>query len=133
MVVGLVSLAPVCLRAQSPSADLSGTWEAETPDGPQTVIVRSDSSASFGEEMVRWRLLADTIYIQFGDEWVGYNFLLQGDLLTLSGGDLEEPVTLKRIGPALPQGGSGSTELVMSPRLSSPANTRGQDPDSKLK
>ncbi len=115
MVVLLVSLAPACLRAQSPTADISGTWEAETPDGPQTVIVRSDSSASFGEETVRWRLLADTIYIEFGDEWVGYNFLLQGDLLTLSGGDLEEPVTLQRVGPALPQGGGGSTELVRNP------------------
>jgi hypothetical protein len=113
--VSLVSLVPVCVGAQSPTADISGTWEAETPDGPQTVIVRSDSSASFGEETVRWKLLADTIYIEFGDEWVGYNFLLQGDLLTLSGGDLEEPVILKRIGPALPQGGGGSTELVKSP------------------
>jgi len=116
LVVSLVSLTPACLRAQSPTGDISGTWEAQTPDGPQTVIVRSDSSASFGDETVRWRLLADTIYIEFGDEWVGYNFLLQGDLLTLSGGDLEEPVTLKRVGPALPQGGGRSTELVRNPR-----------------
>ncbi len=116
MIVLLFLPAPLCLKAQSSAGDISGTWEAETPDGPQTVIVRPDSSASFGEETVRWRLLADTIYIEFGDEWVGYNFLLQGDLLTLSGGDLEEPVILKRIGPAPPQGGGGSTQLMTSAR-----------------
>jgi hypothetical protein len=84
---------------QAQASDITGTWQADTPDGPQTVVVRADSSASFGEETVRWRVSADTVYIQFGDEWVGYNFELDGDLLTLSGGDLEEPITLRRVGP----------------------------------
>jgi hypothetical protein len=85
---------------QAQASDITGTWQADTPDGPQTVVVRADSSASFGEETVRWRVSADTVYIQFGDEWVGYNFELDGDLLTLSGGDLEEPITLRRVGPS---------------------------------
>jgi hypothetical protein len=79
---------------------LEGTWKAETPDGPQTVIVRADSSASFGDETVRWRLVADSIFIAFGDEWMVYNFALRGRRLTLSGGDLEEPIVLDRVGPA---------------------------------
>lgn len=98
-------LATPTLVAQS-TPDISGTWEVDTPEGPQTVVVRQDSSASFGEEIVRWRMIADTIFIAFGDEWVGYNYLLHGRTLTLSGGDLEEPYDLKRIGPpsALPDG-----------------------------
>lgn len=80
---------------------LDGTWKAETPDGPQTVVVRADSSASWGDETVRWRLLADSIFIAFGDEWMVYNFALRGRKLTLSGGDLEEPVVLERVGPAV--------------------------------
>ena len=93
------------LRAQS-TPDITGTWQVDTPDGPQTVVVRPDSSASFGEEIVRWRMIADTIFIAFGDEWVGYNYRLRGRTLTLSGGDLEEPYDLTRIGPAsaLPNG-----------------------------
>jgi hypothetical protein len=79
---------------------LDGTWKAETPDGPQTVIVRTDSSASFGDETVRWRIVADSIFIAFGDEWMVYNFALRGRRLTLSGGDLEEPIALERVGPA---------------------------------
>lgn len=78
---------------------LDGTWKAETPDGPQTVIVRADSSASFGDETVRWRIVADSIFIALGDEWMVYNFAVRGRKLTLSGGDLEEPIELERVGP----------------------------------
>lgn len=92
----IVALAGLGWQAQA--TDITGTWQADTPDGPQTVIVRADSSASFGDETVRWRVDADTVFILFGDEWVGYNFELDGDLLTLSGGDLEEPITLRRVG-----------------------------------
>lgn len=79
---------------------LEGTWKAETPDGPQTVVVRADSSASFGDETVRWRIVADSIFLALGDEWTVYNFALRGRRLTLSGGDLEEPIVLDRVGPA---------------------------------
>jgi hypothetical protein len=92
-----LALAPPTLAAQAGFPDLVGTWEAETPDGPQAITIRADSTASFGDETVRWRVNADTIYILFGDEWVGYNFALEGKALTLWGGDLEEPVTLERI------------------------------------
>ncbi|MBE0592555.1 MAG: hypothetical protein IH616_09160 [Gemmatimonadales bacterium] len=83
--------------------DLSGTWEAESADGPVTIIVRPDSSASFGDEIVRWRIVADTVYLAIGGEWLGYNYALRGSVLTLSGGDLEEPIDLKKLGPPTPR------------------------------
>jgi hypothetical protein len=103
--IAVLCLATPALVAQN-TTNISGTWEVETPDGPQTVVVRQDSSASFGDEIVRWRMIADTIFIAFGDEWVGYNYVLRGRTLTLSGGDLEEPYDLERVGPpsALPEG-----------------------------
>jgi hypothetical protein len=107
---------PIVARAQSAALDVSGTWEAETPDGPQTIVVRPDSTASFGEETVRWRIVADTIYIEFGDEWMGYNYELEGDLLTLSGGDLLDPVTLKRVGPPSMSCAASRDELRGRPR-----------------
>jgi len=38
--------------------------------------------------------------IALGGEWETYRMKLKGDKLTLSGGDLSEPITLKRTGPA---------------------------------
>ena len=95
-------LLPLSLYAQRPQTDLSGSWRAETPDGPQTIVVRSDSTVSIGEETVRWRVHADTIFVLFGEEWLGYNFEIRGDTLTLSGGDLMDPVVLVRVGPPAP-------------------------------
>jgi len=81
---------------------LGGTWKAETPDGPRSVIIRADSSASYGDETVRWRLQGDSLHIAFGDEWMVYRYKLKGTKLTLSGGDLEDPIILKRSGPPTP-------------------------------
>lgn len=92
------------LSAQKgPPVLLAGTWNAVTPDGPRTVIIRADSSASYGDETVRWRVVGDSIHIAFGDEWMVYKFQVKGNRLTLSGGDLEDPISLKRTGPATPR------------------------------
>lgn len=93
---------PLTAFGQSAKVDLTGTWRAETPEGPTEVIVRPDSSASVGEETVRWRIVDDSIHIAFGDEWMVYGFVLQSSRLVLSGGDLEEPMELEHVGPPTP-------------------------------
>src|ERR1051326_6205679 len=75
---------------RTPNIQLVGTWKAETPDGPRSIIIRADSSASYGDAPVRWRLRGDSIHIAFGDEWMVYHYKLKGTKLTLSGGDLKD-------------------------------------------
>lgn len=116
--VTLVCLAsPLAAQSTASGPDISGTWEVDTPDGRQQVVVRPDSSASFNDEIVRWRVYENLLYIAFGDEWVGYNFELRGGKLTLSGGDLEEPLTLDRVGPPkpLPEGATVPPEPPFKP------------------
>ena len=98
-----LALAAPAAAAQTAAPDLRGTWKAETAEGPHEIIVRADSSASFGDEIVRWRIVADSIFIALGDEWLVYNFVVDGRRLTLSGGDLVDPITLERIGPPTPR------------------------------
>ena len=93
-------LLPAALPAQQSS--ITGTWVAKvkSKDGPQQVIIRSDSSASWGKETVRWRWPSPTeIKILLGGEWETYAIELKGDKMKLSGEELDEPVTLKRVGP----------------------------------
>jgi hypothetical protein len=83
---------------------LLGTWQFDLTQGPKkqgprTVIVRADSSASYGDETVRWRLVGDSLALALGGEWVNYRLKLKGRRLTLSGGDLTEPVTFDFVGP----------------------------------
>ena len=84
-----------------PRARLEGKWQAKTDDEIRNIIVRSDSSAQFGDQVARWRVVGDSLWLTLGDGvWQVYGMKLDGDKLTLSGGDLEKSVTLRRVGPA---------------------------------
>lgn len=93
----------VVLAAQG-RARLDGTWQARAGDEIRRIMVRSDSSAQFGDEVARWRVVGDSLWITLGDGvWQVYGMRLAGDKLTISGGDLEKPVTLRRVGPPAPR------------------------------
>ena len=90
----LVAGAPSRGAAQTAvKSSLIGTWKFDLKqgpkkEGPRMVIVRQDSSASYGTQTVRWRLLGDSLALALGGEWVNYRLKLKGKRLTLSGGDL---------------------------------------------
>ncbi|HLZ44549.1 MAG TPA: hypothetical protein VKQ05_02630 [Gemmatimonadales bacterium] len=80
---------------------LTGNWQAKTGDEIRNIMVRGDSSAQFGKDVARWRVVGDSLWITLGDGvWQVYGMKIAGDKLTISGGDLEKPVTLRRVGPA---------------------------------
>ncbi len=80
---------------------LEGKWQAKAEDEIRNIMVRSDSSAQFGDQVARWRVVGDSLWLALGDGvWQVYGMKLGTDKLTLSGGDLDKPVTLRRVGPA---------------------------------
>ena len=102
LLVLLVGLGPR-LAAQTAlhRSHLEGKWQAKTEDEIRNIMVRGDSSAQFGDQVARWRIVGDSLWLALGDGvWQVYGMKLEGDKLTLSGGDLEKPVTLHRVGPA---------------------------------
>jgi hypothetical protein len=107
VVVG--TILPTVAPAQTAGkGSLIGTWKFDLKqdpkkDGPRTVIVRPDSSASYGTQTVRWRLVGDSLALALGGEWVNYKYKFKGKRLVLSGGDLNEPVTFDRLGPPTPR------------------------------
>lgn len=102
LVLGVLLVTNARLSAQQ-APPVLGTWQAELKedrkDAPRIVIVRPDSSASYGTETVRWRLKPDSIMLALGGEWVTYRLQIKSNRLTLSGGDLTKPVSLTRVGP----------------------------------
>ena len=80
---------------------LEGDWQAKTDDGIRHITVRADSSAQFGDQVARWRVVGDSLWLTLGDGvWMVYGLALTKDKLTISGGDLQKPATLRRLGPA---------------------------------
>lgn len=106
-IAGLVLLsAPAAAVAQQQA--IVGTWQFDAnqgprSDGPRTVVVRPDSSASYGTETVRWRILGDSLSLALGGEWVNYRMRMKQKKLTLSGGDLTKPMIFQLIGPPSPR------------------------------
>ncbi|HEY7195290.1 MAG TPA: hypothetical protein VH439_16225 [Gemmatimonadales bacterium] len=91
----------VMLVALQVPVKLTGDWQAKSGDEIRHIMVRSDSSAQFGKDVARWRVVGDSLWITLGDGvWQIYGMKLAGDKLTISGGDLEKPVTLRRVGAA---------------------------------
>ncbi len=105
-----VLVAPLALSAQATRPDVTGTWRVaegtDTGNGPREVVIRADSSASWGRETVRWRLQGDRgqrIWIAIGGEWEIYDLRVRANDITLSGGGLKKSVTLRKAGPATPR------------------------------
>ena len=106
ILLGAVLLAPRV--AQGQQVAILGTWkfdlkQDQKKEGPRIVIVRPDSSASYGTQTVRWRIAGDSLALALGGEWVNYRLKLKGKSLTLSGGDLNEPVNFQKVGPPTPR------------------------------
>jgi hypothetical protein len=103
-----VTLLLVPTIAVAQGEPILGTWkfdlkQGDKKPGPRTVIVRPDSSASYGTETVRWRVVGDSLALALGGEWVSYRLKVKGKRLTLSGGDLVEPVNFDLVGPPTPR------------------------------
>ena len=91
---------------QAQANPLVATWvtERKIKDAPAIVIVRADSSASYGTETVRWRIRsAGKLLLALGGEWVEYDYRIRSGKLTLSGGDLTEAIILRRTGAPTPR------------------------------
>jgi hypothetical protein len=93
--------------AAGQQSTIEGTWRVDakldTKGGPREVVIRADSSATWGRETSRWRLDGRRIAIAIGGEWEVYEVKVGKSELTLSGGDLQKPITLRRVGPATPR------------------------------
>src|SRR5882762_10855732 len=59
----------VLLVPQAPPPRLTGDWQARTGGGDEIrhVMVRPDSSAQFGRDLARWRVVGDSLWITLGD------------------------------------------------------------------
>jgi hypothetical protein len=103
-----VSFLAVCsclvsvLALAAGAAELAGKWSGDgfvlelRADGGGTI---ADSAFSPPEPM-RWKVQGAELVLTQDDEPVRYGFRLQGQSLRLTGGDLDEPVTLTRSGAA---------------------------------
>src|SRR5438045_8799905 len=97
LLVLLVGLGSRLAAQTAPSlhrSHLEGKWQAKTEDEIRNIMVRGDSSAQFGEQVARWRIVGASLWLALGDgAWQGYAMKLDGDQLAVSAGACARPAT----------------------------------------
>jgi len=78
---------------------LVGTWSGEFAGDPFQLILNADGTGQM-DGPIQWQVRGKKLVITEDDGSTAYNFALKGSKMTVSGGDLEEPLTLTRIGGA---------------------------------
>ncbi|MCB9655021.1 MAG: hypothetical protein H6729_12915 [Deltaproteobacteria bacterium] len=89
------------VRSEVPSTPgrttLVGRWMTETPNGAVHLVLSDDGHFSLAETKGTWRVESATIRFEKSPtESILYAFELAAGRLTLSGGDLDEPVVFTR-------------------------------------
>ncbi len=93
------------------NAALVGTWSGEFAGEPFQLILNADGTGQM-DGPIQWQVQGSKLVIAEDDGSTEYKFVLKGSKLTVSGGDLEAPLTLTRAG------GSGK---AAAPSVQAPA------------
>jgi len=100
LVIGLV--VPLFGAAATP-AGLPGEWATNSPAFFELKL-NPDGGGSLAEvaglpgDPIHYRVAGAQLLLEQDGEWVPFDFSLSGDVLRLSGGDLDEPLSLRRRG-----------------------------------
>src|SRR2546428_13596924 len=102
LLVLLAGLGPGLAAQTAPHrSHLEGKWQAKTEDEIRNIMVRGDSSAQFGEQVARWRIVGDSLWLALGDGgWQGYGVKLAPGKPPPSGGGPGKAGTLPPVGAA---------------------------------
>src|SRR3979409_396435 len=49
-----------------PHSRIEGKWQAKTDEEIRNIMVRGDSSAQFGDQVARWRVMGDSLWLALG-------------------------------------------------------------------
>lgn len=85
-------------RGTEAAAAPIGAWKTSTPKGPMILTIAADGAFSMGTMRGTWVVEGDRLVLAAAEgERASYRFKQRGSTLTLSEGDLEKPLTLRKV------------------------------------
>lgn len=104
IIPGIVS-AQIGAKAQQ-GGKLTGIWQNNQFGYQMTLILNADGSGEFDGEMIKYTIQANKLSLVQDGQTTVYTYVLQGNSLTLSGGDLDGSIIFTR-------GGTQNTQPVV--------------------
>jgi hypothetical protein len=123
----LIVIAAPAFAADPPA--VTGVWEYKDPAvaaNSITFTLNPDGTGKVDDDAVTYTVSGNTIKIVTGGETVAYTFKIDGDTMTVAGGDLDKPTPFTRKN-ATPKKGLGAKIKNMA--AADPAKTEAPKPD----
>ncbi|MBL7870189.1 MAG: hypothetical protein JNM78_01155 [Cyclobacteriaceae bacterium] len=101
-IIFLAFLLPITLLAQigakTQQSKITGLWQNSQFGYQMTLMLNPDGRGEFDGESITYSTNTNKLLITQSGETTTYTFVLQGNSLTLSGGDLDQSVTFTKTG-----------------------------------
>jgi len=110
------------IGAKTQQGKITGIWQNSQFGYQMTLMLNPDGSGEFDGETINYSANTNKLLITQSGQTTTYTFLLQGNSLTLSGGDLDDKVTFTKAG----------TESTQSPVAITQEPAAKQDSKSSL-
>jgi hypothetical protein len=81
----------------APKANLYGLWQNSQFGFQMTMMLNEDGTGEFDAEMISFKTQGNKLIVNQAGETTYYTYTLQPNALTLTGGDLPEPLTFTRL------------------------------------
>jgi len=94
------------IGAKTQQSKIHGTWLNHSFGYQMMLVLRADGTGEFDGEPIRYTMKDNkfTLFIVADAQTLVYDYKLQENSLTISGGDLEGPVTFSRNGTNVERG-----------------------------
>ncbi|MDP9143033.1 MAG: hypothetical protein M3O62_19865 [Pseudomonadota bacterium] len=97
------------------AADLKGTWRG-TVNGEAAVLeLRGEGKGAFNGAALSWQVQLGMLFLESDGEVQAYSFSVDGNRMTVAGGDLAGPVTLERGKAAVAGAGAAAAKPQAAP------------------
>lgn len=98
----LVSYAQIGSKIPTQKTGLLGTWINKDFGYDMKLELNENGKGVFEDETITYTVVGNKISMKFEEETIAYNYKLLGNILTLSGGDLDSPVSFSKNGASIP-------------------------------
>lgn len=90
--------------------NIYGVWQNNEFGYQMTLMLQADGSGEFDGETIKQRIQGNQFLITQGGTTTAYQFVLNGNILTVSGGDLDAPIRFTRNGSVTAQSSQAVTD-----------------------
>ncbi|HLO44083.1 MAG TPA: hypothetical protein VK175_07115 [Leadbetterella sp.] len=97
----IVSFGQIGSKVPAQKTGLSGTWINKDFGYDMKLQLNDNGRGFFEDEGITYSVVGNKINMKFEEETIAYNYKLVGNVLTLSGGDLDSPVSFSKNGASV--------------------------------